>query len=71
MGLMKKKKLRRKADEELIACLQVIKENVDRHEKYGNNSLNMQEDVMGEAKIERAKYLFLLREARYRGTTLY
>jgi hypothetical protein len=71
MQKSKKRKLRRKKDEELVACLEKVKKKAERQEKYIHYSFEAQEEILGEAKMERAKYLFLLREARERRTTLY
>ncbi|PRO64204.1 YaaL family protein [Alkalicoccus urumqiensis] len=67
----KKRKLRRTKDDELIYYLDQIKTRLDQHEAYLENSLDAGEDIQALARTERAKYWFLLREARVRGTTFY
>lgn len=65
----KKRKLRRQKDEELISILDHIKIKADQHESYLKNSIDHSGEVECIAKLERAKYLFLLREARTRKFT--
>jgi len=65
----KKRKLRRQKDEELISLLDQIKIKSDQHESYLKNSIHHGSDLERVARLERAKYLFLLREARARQTT--
>lgn len=65
----KKRKLRRQKDEELISVLDHIKTKADQHESYLRNSIHHSGEVECVARLERAKYLFLLREARVRQTT--
>ncbi|SDO60492.1 DUF2508 family protein [Alkalicoccus daliensis] len=67
----KKRKMRREKDDELIYYLDQIKRKVNQHESYLNNSFDAREELQGMAKAEQAKYWFLLREARVRGTTFY
>lgn len=67
----KKRKLRRTKDDELIYYLDQIKQKVNQHESYLSNSFDAREELQGMAKAEQAKYWFLLREARNRGTTFY
>ncbi|WP_280772229.1 DUF2508 family protein [Salipaludibacillus daqingensis] len=65
----RKRKLRRETDEELISLLDRIKEKADQHESYLKNSIHHGGYVESVSRLERAKYLFLLREARARRTT--
>ncbi|WP_416148090.1 YaaL family protein [Salipaludibacillus sp. HK11] len=65
----KKRKLRRQSDEELITTLDHIKDKADQQESYLKNSIHYGGDVESIVRLERAKYLFLLREARARQTT--
>lgn len=67
----KKRKLRRSKDDELIYYLDRIKKKVNQQEAYLTNSLDVREETLGMAKAEQAKYWFLLKEARVRGTTFY
>jgi hypothetical protein len=65
----KKRKLRRQKDDELISLLDHIKIKSDQHVSYLKNSIHHGRDVESVARLERAKYLFLLREARVRKAT--
>ncbi|QKS69617.1 YaaL family protein [Paenalkalicoccus suaedae] len=71
MARGKKRKLRREVDDELIRRLDTIKRKADQHDSYLQHSFDAREDVIGRAKLERAKYYFLLKEARVRNTTFY
>lgn len=67
----KKRKLRRTKDDELIYYMDKIKQKVNQQEAYLHHSLDVREETLGMVKAEQAKYWFLLREARVRGTTFY
>ncbi|PYZ91523.1 hypothetical protein CR194_19940 [Salipaludibacillus keqinensis] len=67
----KKRKLRRQKDEELIGLLDRIKTKSDQQESYLKNSIHHDGYTDSMARLEKAKYLFLLREARVRKTTFY
>ncbi|MCE7792802.1 YaaL family protein [Salipaludibacillus sp. CUR1] len=67
----KKRKLRLQKDQELIHALDQIKNKAEEYETYLKNSIDSEGYVNSRARLERAKYLFLLKEARVRKTTIY
>ncbi|MBU9721521.1 MULTISPECIES: YaaL family protein [Bacillaceae] len=70
MIFRKKKKLRNNEDNELLWHLDVMKNRVKQREELIESSFDHHVDVVYRAKLEKAKYLFLLKEARFRGTGL-
>ncbi|RKL64830.1 hypothetical protein CR203_24195 [Salipaludibacillus neizhouensis] len=67
----KKRKLRRLKDDELISVLRSVKDKVNEHESLLEHSVEDFGYVESRAQLERAKYFFLLREARVRKTSVY
>ncbi|MCR6108790.1 DUF2508 family protein [Bacillus sp. A301a_S52] len=70
-GKKKKRKLRRQKDTELIQLLDSIKIKADEYESYVRSSVDIDGHIDSKARLERAKYLFLLKEARVRKTSIY
>ncbi|WP_078593280.1 YaaL family protein [Evansella clarkii] len=66
MFFLKKNKMRKKEDESLLQCLETVKHRVNQQELLMNNSIDYHNSVDYRAKAEKAKYLFLLKEARVR-----
>ncbi|SDZ67048.1 Protein of unknown function [Evansella caseinilytica] len=70
MFFRKKGKLRQKENDLLLKYLEIVKNRVKQQEALINNSVDHHNEVLYRAKLEKAKYLFLLKEARYRKAQL-
>ncbi|GEL09146.1 YaaL family protein [Salisediminibacterium halotolerans] len=66
---IKKGKLRREKDDELIAVMEKLKRRADEHGAIMRNSVEASEEAESYTRLERAKYYFLLKEARIRKTS--
>lgn len=66
MLIKKKRSLKRKYDRLLLEKLAAVKKDWNFDEKLHEQSLEKNEDLAIEIKISRAKYVFLLKEARER-----
>ncbi|SFM45693.1 YaaL family protein [Salibacterium qingdaonense] len=64
--LFQKKKIRQSENEQLVYLIQRMKEELDQYERLVERSIEPPPDVLTELKRKRAKYLFLLKEARDR-----
>ncbi|MGY4688177.1 YaaL family protein [Salibacterium sp. K-3] len=64
--LFQKKKIRQSENERLVELIQRIKEDLDQYEHLVERSIDPSLDVQTELKRKRAKYIFLLKEARHR-----
>ena len=64
----KKFKIRKQEDNTLLFYLETVKHRVNTQEALINNSVGHHNSVDYRAKTEKAKYLFILREARVRKT---
>lgn len=67
----KKRKLRRLKDDELISMLKDIKRKADKQDAFLENAVDDFGYVESRAQLEKAKYIFLLKEARVRKTSVY
>lgn len=67
----KKRKLRRLKDDELISVIRSIKVKANEQESFMEHSVDDFGYVESRAQLERAKYIFLLKEARVRQTSVY
>lgn len=65
----KKGKLRREKDDELISVMDTLKHRADGHDAIMRNSVEATEEAESFSRLERAKYFFLLKEARIRKTS--
>ncbi|MBU9710640.1 YaaL family protein [Evansella tamaricis] len=70
MLFVKKGKLRKEEDNRLLSYLDILKKRVKQRESLLDKSIDHHNDVIYRAKIEKAKYIFLLKEARVRRTRL-
>ncbi|MDG5790107.1 YaaL family protein [Evansella sp. AB-P1] len=70
MIFRKKGKIRKREDDSLLWYLQKMKSKVNHQEALINNSVDYHSNVMYNAKLEKMKYMFLLKEARIRKTGL-
>ncbi|ADH97577.1 YaaL family protein [Salisediminibacterium selenitireducens] len=64
----RKGKMRREKDAELIALLDRFKRQADEQDARIHQSVNASPEIERQSKLARAKYYFLLREARHRRT---
>lgn len=64
----KKGKLRRENDADIIFALDTFKRKADEQDARIRQSVNVSPEVERQSRIARAKYYFLLKEARHRGT---
>lgn len=62
--------MRQKENKSLLDCLDILKHRVYQKEALINNSLDYHGEVIYRGKLEKAKYLFLLKEARIRKASL-
>ncbi|UCZ53284.1 YaaL family protein [Bacillus shivajii] len=70
MFFRKKGKLRKHEDHQLLILLDKIKKKSDQQHSLISGSIGYHREIEYLAKIEKAKYLFLLKEARCRKTQL-
>lgn len=64
----KRGKLRREKDNAIITLLDVFKRQADELDARIRQSVNVSPEVERQSKIARAKYFFILKQARHRGT---
>ncbi|SFP91371.1 YaaL family protein [Salibacterium halotolerans] len=64
--LFQKRKVRQTENERLVHLIQRIKEELDQYEYLVKRSIEPPPDIQTELKRKRAKYMFLLKEARHR-----
>ena len=65
----RKGKLRKDSDDELIYTMDKLKHRADEHDAIMKNSVQASESAESYTRLERAKYYFLLKEARTRNTS--
>lgn len=70
MLFRRKGKIREKEDELLLSHLKKLKKNVKQKELLMKKSVDYHYELSYRAKIEKAKYFFLIKEARYRNVGL-
>lgn len=70
MLFKKKGKIRREEDRRLVAHIEKLKEKLMNQNELVNKSLDPSLEVMFNLKLTEAKYLFLLKEARIRKTSM-
>ncbi|ADU28318.1 YaaL family protein [Evansella cellulosilytica] len=70
MFFSKKGKVREKEDANLLWHLAKLKKSLNQREALINNSVDQNNQVIYQALTEKAKYLFLLKEARIRKTKM-
>ncbi|MFA9560516.1 YaaL family protein [Evansella sp. AB-rgal1] len=66
MLFRKKRKIRSQEDESLLWHLEKLKKTVNQKESLLNSSVDYHSNVLYSAKLEKVKYMFLLKEARIR-----
>ncbi|MFB4163682.1 YaaL family protein [Alteribacillus sp. JSM 102045] len=64
--LFRKKTIRKAENERLVQLIHAAKQDLDRYEYIVKNSLEPSQEIQADLKKKRAKYMFLLKEARYR-----
>ncbi|RSL29272.1 DUF2508 family protein [Salibacterium salarium] len=64
--LFQKKKIQQTENERLVHKIQMVKHDLDKYQRIVDRSIEPSLDVQTELKRKRAKYMFLLKEARYR-----
>ncbi|SDI23367.1 Protein of unknown function [Alteribacillus persepolensis] len=64
--LFRKKTIKKTENERLIATIHAVKQSLDRYEYIVANSLDPSKEIQADLKKKRAKYIFLIKEARYR-----
>ena len=62
----RQKSIQKKENKRLVCMVQRAKEELDCYEELMNQSIEPTLDVIAELKKRRAKYIFLLKEARHR-----
>lgn len=62
----KKGKIRKQENELLIQHLEKSKRFIKQKEPFLKNGIDHHQELIYETQLEKAKYLFLLKEARYR-----
>lgn len=70
MLFSKRGKMRQEENKKLLACLDKLKQRVNQKEALIHNSVDYHGEVVYRGQLEKAKYLFLLREARIRKASL-
>ncbi|OIJ16231.1 hypothetical protein BKP35_04455 [Anaerobacillus arseniciselenatis] len=70
MLFRKKGKIRKAEDDRLIAHIDELKAKLMNQKQLVQNSVDPPEDVIYNMKLTEAKYLFLLKEARNRKTSM-
>ncbi|MDQ0257782.1 hypothetical protein J2S74_005244 [Evansella vedderi] len=70
MLFRKRGKIRNEEDKSLLWHLEKLKQRVNQKEALINNSVDYHGEVLYKGKLEKAKYLFLLKEARIRRTSV-
>ncbi|WP_240376356.1 YaaL family protein [Bacillus piscicola] len=66
MLLKRKKTIRQAENERLVLTIQTVKQDLDRYENMIEKSIDPSDDIVAHLKLMRAKYIFLLKEARQR-----
>ncbi|BAB03756.1 YaaL family protein [Halalkalibacterium halodurans] len=69
MFFRKKGKIRKIEDERLLAFIEKQKKQLEMQQQMVENSVDPSEEVLYRLKLTKAKYLFLLKEARVRNTS--
>lgn len=64
--LFRKKAIRKAENERLAQIIHAVKQELDRYEYIVANSVEPSQEIQADLKKKRAKYMFLLKEARYR-----
>ncbi|SFE64040.1 YaaL family protein [Alteribacillus iranensis] len=64
--LFRKESIRRSENKRLVEKIHETKAELDRYEEVLANSIEPSEEVLIELKLWRSKYIFLMKEARYR-----
>ncbi|MFZ4453988.1 YaaL family protein [Salibacterium aidingense] len=64
--LFQKKSIHQAENERLVHLIQTIKEDLDKYQHLIDRSVEPSLDIQTELKRKRAKYMFLLKEARHR-----
>ncbi|WP_158738354.1 YaaL family protein [Alteribacillus sp. YIM 98480] len=64
--LFRKKTIRKAENERLAQIIYAVKQELDRYEYIVANSVEPSQEIQADLKKKRAKYMFLLKEARYR-----
>lgn len=66
MMFFRKKSIKKRENERLVYMVQQAKEELDCYEELMNQSIEPTLEAIAELKKKRAKYIFLLKEARHR-----
>lgn len=64
--MFRKKKLRKQYDRQLIQLIENVKQDWDRQNQMKRLSVEQNEELHYETLLTRAKFVFLLREAKWR-----
>ncbi|SDI57056.1 YaaL family protein [Alteribacillus bidgolensis] len=64
--LFRKKTIQKAENERLAQIIHAVKQELDRYEYIVANSVEPSQEIQADLKKKRAKYMFLLKEARYR-----
>ncbi|MBB5174932.1 YaaL family protein [Texcoconibacillus texcoconensis] len=68
--MFRKRSIRKREDEQLLDFIDMYKQQVDQASILLENSLDASDEWIYRKKLTEAKYLFLLKEARLRGTSV-
>ncbi|MDQ0297594.1 hypothetical protein J2S78_000002 [Salibacterium salarium] len=64
--LFQKKRIQQTENERLVHMIQTVKQDLDKYQRIIDRSVEPSLDVRTALKRKRAKYMFLLKEARHR-----
>lgn len=70
MLFKKKGKIRKVEDERLVSHIEILKATLINQTELVQKSVDPSEDVLYKLKLTESKYLFLLKEARCRNTSM-